>query len=94
MHLHNCRSLEEHQSLLLQSLRALSFAPGGPGDIWKYLEVLVRSTGVSGRFECGSRTDLHFADVGAQMESSLMPVDGVERYARSLMLHSGVNFIS
>ena len=28
-----------------------------------YLEGLVRATGVSGRFACGFRTDLHFAYV-------------------------------
>jgi len=50
--------------MLLQSLRALCKAPGGPGSIWKYLEALVRATGVSGRFACCFRTDLHFADVG------------------------------
>jgi hypothetical protein len=50
--------------MLLQSLGALCLAPGGPGSIWKYLGALVRSTGVSGRFACGFRTDLHFADVG------------------------------
>jgi hypothetical protein len=52
--------------MLLQSLRALCFAPGGPGSIWNYLEAPVRSTGVSGSFECGFRTDLHFADAGAR----------------------------
>jgi hypothetical protein len=48
--------------MLLQSLRGLYFAPGGPGSIWKYLEELVRSTGVSGKIASGFRTDLHFAD--------------------------------
>jgi len=48
--------------MLLQSLRALCEAPGGPGSIWKDLEALVRATGESGRFACGLRTDLHFAD--------------------------------
>jgi len=48
--------------MLLHSLRALSKAPSGPGSIWKYLEALVRATTVSGRFACGFRTDLHFAD--------------------------------
>jgi hypothetical protein len=48
--------------MLLQSLRALCFAPGGPGSIWNYLGAPVTSTGVSGRFGCGFRTDLHFAD--------------------------------
>jgi len=49
--------------LLLQSLRALCKAPGGPGRIWKYLEARVKATRVSGRFACGFRTDFHFADV-------------------------------
>jgi hypothetical protein len=48
--------------MLLQSLRVLCEAPGGPGSIWKYLEALVRATGESGRFACGFRTDFHFAD--------------------------------
>jgi hypothetical protein len=48
--------------MLLQSLRALYFAPAGPGSIWKYLEALVRSTGVSWRYACSFQTDLHFAD--------------------------------
>jgi hypothetical protein len=51
--------------MLLQSLRALCKAPGGPGNIWKCLEALVRATGVSGRFACGFQTDSHFADVGS-----------------------------
>jgi len=51
--------------MLLQSLRALCLAAGGPGSIWKYLEALVRTTRVSGRFACGFQTDLHFADAGA-----------------------------
>jgi len=49
--------------MLLQSLRALCKPPGGPGSIWKYVEALVRLTGVSGRFACGFWTSLHFADV-------------------------------
>jgi len=63
MYLHACRSFLEHLSLLLESLRALCLAPGGAGSIWKHLEALVRLTGVSRRFACGFRTDLHFADV-------------------------------
>ena len=51
---------------LLQSLRALCLAPGWPGSIWKYLEALVRSTGVSGRVACGFLTDIHFPDVSLQ----------------------------
>jgi len=49
--------------MLLQSLRTLCSAPGWSGSIWKYLEALVRSPGVSVRIACGFRTDLHFADV-------------------------------
>jgi len=49
--------------MLLQSLRALCNAPGGAGSIWKYLEALVRATGVSGRFAYRFRSELHFADV-------------------------------
>jgi len=62
MHLHESRCSQEHPRILSQSLRALGLAAGGPGSIWKYLDALVRSTGVSGRFACGSWTDLHFAD--------------------------------
>jgi len=62
MHLHNCRSFQEHPRSLLHSLSALCKAPGGPGSIWKYLETPVRATGVSRMFACGFWTDLHFAD--------------------------------
>jgi len=48
--------------MLLQSLRAPYLAPGGPGSIWNYMGVPVWSTGVSRKFACGFRTDLHFAD--------------------------------
>jgi hypothetical protein len=51
--------------MLFQSLRALCLAPGGPGSIWNHLGAPVRSTGVSGMFACGFRTDLHFADVAS-----------------------------
>jgi len=63
MHLHNCRCFQEHLRKLLQSLRALCLAPGGSGSVWKYLEALVMSPGVSGRIACSFRTELHFADV-------------------------------
>jgi len=49
--------------MLFQSLRARCLAPGGPGSIWNHMGAPVRSTGVSGRFACGFKTDLHFADV-------------------------------
>jgi len=55
--------------MLLQSLRALCLAPGGSGSVWKYLEALVRSPGVSGRIACGLRTELHFADGGRDRAS-------------------------
>jgi hypothetical protein len=58
-----CRCFQEHLRMLLQSLRALCYAPGGPGSIWNHLGAPVRSAGTSGRFVCGFRTDLHFADV-------------------------------
>ena len=62
MPLHNCRCFQEHLRMLLQSLRALCLAPGGPESIWNYLGAPVRSTGVSRRFVCGFRTYLHVAD--------------------------------
>jgi hypothetical protein len=62
-HLHNFMCSQEHLRMLLQSLGAHCNVPGGPQSIWMYFEVLVRSTGVSGRFGCGFWTDLYFADV-------------------------------
>jgi len=55
--------------MLLQSLRALCLAPGGPGSNWKYLEELVRSTRVFGGLVCGFQIDLHFANT---VESFIM----------------------
>jgi len=49
--------------MLLQSLGAHCKAPGGAESIWKYLEVLVKATGVSERFACDFQTNLHIADV-------------------------------
>jgi len=63
MPLHNSRWFQEYLRMLLHSLRALCLAPGRPGSIWKYLEALVRLSGVSGRFVCGFWTELHVADV-------------------------------
>jgi len=63
IHLHNFRCFQGQLRMLLQRLRAYCKAPGGAGSIWKYLEALVRATGVSGRFACGFLTDLHFPDV-------------------------------
>jgi len=62
MHLHNSTCFQKHLKVLLQSLRALCLASGGRGSIWKYLETVVRLSGVSGRIACGFRTDCHFAD--------------------------------
>jgi len=59
----NCRCFQECLRILLQSLKALCLAPGGPRSIWKYSGVLVRTTAESGRFACNFRTDLHFANV-------------------------------
>jgi len=63
MHLHKCRCSQEHLRMILQSLRALCLAPGGPRSIWNSLGAPVRSAGVTGMYGCGFRTDLHFADV-------------------------------
>jgi len=51
--------------MLLQSLRALCLSPGGSASVWKYLEALLRSPGVSGRISCGLMTELLSADVVA-----------------------------
>jgi hypothetical protein len=50
--------------MLLRSLRALSKPPGGARSIWKYLEAVVRATGVSGRCAYDFWTELHLADGG------------------------------
>jgi len=60
--------------MLLQSLRALCKAPGGAGSIWKYVEALVRASGVSGRFVYGFQTDLHFADAACLSKKASMMV--------------------
>jgi hypothetical protein len=62
MHRHNCRCFQQHLWMLLQCLRALCFAPGGVGSIWKYSKALVRATGVSQRCAYRFRTDLHLPD--------------------------------
>jgi hypothetical protein len=72
MHLHHSRPFQEHVRMLLQSLRALCKPPGGAGSIWKYLEAVVRATGVSGRYAYGFRTELHFADAGQFRNISAM----------------------
>jgi hypothetical protein len=67
MHLNNCRCVQEHLNMLLQSLTALGKASGGAGSIWKYLEALVRATGVSRKFVYGFQTNLHVADAAAAL---------------------------
>jgi len=62
MYFHICSSFQEHLRILLQSLRAYSLAPGGPGGIWKYLEAQVRLTGESGRFVCGLPMYVHCSE--------------------------------
>jgi len=49
--------------MCLHSRRAPCTTPGGHGRLWKYIEALVMTTGVTGRFACGFQSDLHFADV-------------------------------
>jgi len=49
--------------MLLQCVRTLCKAPGGPEIIWKYLDALVIVTGLSGSFVSRFRTDLDFANV-------------------------------
>jgi hypothetical protein len=61
MHPRNCRCFQVHLRMLLQRLRAHCLAPGGPGSMWNNLGAPVRSTGVSWKFVCDFRTDLHFA---------------------------------
>jgi hypothetical protein len=63
MYLHRYRYFQEHVRMLLRSLRVLCKAPGGAGSIWKYLEALVRATGVPGRFAYGFQTKFHFLDI-------------------------------
>jgi hypothetical protein len=60
----------KHLRLLLQSLRALWLAQVWPRMIWKYLETLVRATGVARRITCGFWRDLHCVDVGVPDEGS------------------------
>jgi len=62
-HVHTCRSFQGHLRLLVHRLRALCLALAGPGRILKYWEALGRSSGMSGRFECGFLTDVHFAHI-------------------------------
>jgi hypothetical protein len=62
-HLHIFRCCQEHLTMLLQSLRTICTTAGEPRSIWQYLGGLALFTGVSGRFACNFRTDLHFADI-------------------------------
>jgi hypothetical protein len=62
MNLHHCRCIQESVRMLLHSLRAICITPGGAGSVWKCLEELASTTGVSERFVYGFRTELHFVD--------------------------------
>ena len=56
IHLHNGRCFLEHLRMLLQSLRALYLAPGGPGSIWNYLGAPVSSVSNGSKFPVRFRT--------------------------------------
>jgi len=80
--------------MLLQSLRALCLVPGGSGSIQKYIEVLVKSPGVSGRIACSFQTYLNFADVthfpGVDEKQSadvLLPIWFVDGHRTVTLLH-------
>jgi hypothetical protein len=62
MDLHNCSFFLDYLLMPLQSMGAHCNAPGGPWNIWKFEELLVRCTGVSGRFDCDFWSVLHFPD--------------------------------
>jgi hypothetical protein len=72
MHFHHCKCFQEHMIMLLHSLRALCNAPGGVRSIRKYLEVLARVTGVSGRFAYSFRTELQFADAAPALHHTVI----------------------
>jgi hypothetical protein len=71
MYLHNPRCSQHHLRMLLQSLRALCLAPGESGSICNYLGAPVRTAGVSGKYGCNFRNDLHFAVVSDQFRRIL-----------------------
>ena len=66
----------------LQSLSALSKAPGGAGSISKYIEALARATGVSGRLVYGFRTEFHFADVAAGSKPQPPQASNLQNFAQ------------
>ena len=88
IHLHHCRTFQEHMRILLQRLRALCLAPGEPGSNWKYLEALVRSTRVSGMLECSFWTYLHFADVVTYVQKIIL-----QGYFQMFTVHLGTSSI-
>ena len=47
--------------MILHSFIAFCKGPGRAGSIWKYLEALLRATGVSERFAYNFRTEFLFA---------------------------------
>jgi hypothetical protein len=77
--------------MLLQHLRALCLASGGPGSIWNYLGAPVRLTGVSGRFACGFRTVLHFANgEGEKEHEHASPTPGEDPDVKTSILDDDV----
>ena len=67
-------------------------APGGAGSIWKYLEALVRATGVSGRFAYDFQTKLHFADVWVWLSQSTSIMDN--RSSPTIWMIFNCNYIN
>jgi len=72
VHLDMCRCLQGNLRMLFRSLKPLCVAPGVPGSIWMNFWAVVRSTGMSGSFVCGFRTNLHLADVCSLQSSSVL----------------------
>jgi len=67
IHLHYSISFQGYLRMLLQSLRVLCKTQRGPGGIWKFLEALLKATGVSERLTYTFWTDVHFAHVVLRM---------------------------
>jgi len=77
--------------MLLQHLRALCLASRGPGSIWNYLGAPARLAGVSGRFACGFRTVLHFADgEGEKEHEHASPTPGEDLDVKTSILDDDV----
>jgi hypothetical protein len=72
--------------MLLQSLRALYTAQGGARSIPNYIEALARATRVSGMFEYGFRSELHFADVQIQITLVRMQIPTKRKKLRKMSI--------